>query len=61
MTALRIDVPCENPSPVLASVAQVDRVGVRTNSAHHMVLEFNGGARRESADLRPALPLTVRW
>lgn len=52
---------CELPSDPLRAV---QRMGVATFSqgeGHLLELTFDGGQRGESADLRPELPLILRW
>ena len=61
VTELRIFVPVENPTPVLETVSKVDRISLRTGTAHLLEVVFNHEKERQVRDLRPALPMVIRW
>jgi hypothetical protein len=61
LTGLRLHVPVARMSPALAAAAAVDRVDVVTKGDNLMELEFGGGRLGRSHDLRPDLPLVIRW
>ena len=61
VTGVRIGVPVARPSPTLNVFAQCEGVSVRLNEPHSMELVFNDGRDDMSKDLRPDLPLAVRW
>jgi len=61
VTELRIHVPVTNPSPVLNTVSRNERITFHYSSAHLLELIFNDESDGEMRDLRPALPLLIRW
>jgi len=61
LTALEITVPDSTPSAVLEEFAEMDKVTLGIGNDHHLDLVFNQHAGSQSADLRPALPLTISW
>jgi hypothetical protein len=61
LTGLRIDVPLRRPSRVLRTVASCAPLSLRPDRPHHLELEFNSALQQQFRDLRPELPLTVRW
>lgn len=61
VTALRVSIPVRKASPTLETVADCRHVALQPNRSHLMELEFNGGIEGKSSDLRPELPLIVRW
>lgn len=60
-TALEIEVPTENPSPVLQQFAAMEQVQIKPGHAHAMTMQFNGGAAGKCVNLTPALPLVLEW
>ena len=61
VTELRIHVPVDNPSSVLERIAQVDGIRIQTGSPHLLEIAFGNEAKGIQRDLRPRLPLVVRW
>ena len=61
VTELIISVPVEQPSPVLQSIAGCDGVTMRFGEPHCMEIEFRDGVEWQLKDLRPNLPLILRW
>jgi hypothetical protein len=61
VTSVRIGVPAASPSPVLAAVSGIGPLSVAAGQPHLMELQFNDGAAGREKDLRPALPLLIRW
>ena len=58
---LRIHVPIDRPSLVLETVSQINGISLRTGSAHMLELVLNNENDGKMKDLRPALPLIIRW
>jgi hypothetical protein len=61
VTGIRIGTPVTRPSEVLESMAALALVSFRLAAPHGMELTFNHGVQNRAADLRPHLPLRVRW
>lgn len=61
VTELIVSVPVGRPSVVLDTVARCDGITLRLNEPHGLELVFNHGETRQSKDMTPDLPLTVRW
>jgi hypothetical protein len=61
VTSVRIGVPATSPSPVLAAVRGVGLLSIALGQPHLMELQFNDGAAGQENDLRPELPLIIRW
>lgn len=61
VTSVRIGVPVTPPSPVLDAVSGIDPLSFAVGQPHLLELQFNAGAAGQEKDLRPALPLVVRW
>lgn len=61
VSELIISVSVEQPSPVLQTIAQCDGVSLRTGASHCMEIVFMDEVVGQSKDLRPDLPLIVRW
>lgn len=61
VTELRVCVPVTDPSPALRAVARMDRISLILGRPHCAELTFQQGEAGQSADLRPALPLVLRW
>jgi len=61
VTSVCVSTPATTMSPALARSSEVDRVNIRTGRDHLMEVEFGGGKNGESCDLRPELPLVIRW
>jgi len=61
LTELRISVPVSHPSVVLEAAAECDLVSIQLNEPHKMELVFNEAREGQVQDLRPAIPLVVRW
>jgi hypothetical protein len=49
------------PSPELAAVIAGGHLGCTHGDSHLLVLGFDGETRGACADLRPSLPLVLRW
>ena len=50
-----------SPSPAARAVAATGLLSFTSGDAHHLQLTFDAAASNRSADLRPALPLSLRW
>jgi len=61
VTEVRICLPSEHISPVLESIGECRRLSLISGEQHLMEVIFNGGRDYQSRDLRPSLPLIVRW
>jgi hypothetical protein len=61
LTELRIDVPTATASIALQTVAACVPINLRLERPHHLQLVFNAAQQGLQCDLRPDLPLTVRW
>lgn len=61
VTELRVHVPVDDPSPTLEAIARVASVSVRTGSDHLLEIVFGHEATGECRDLRPTLPVVLRW
>lgn len=61
VTSVRISVPATPPSPVLAAVSGIGQLSIAPGQPHLMELEFNEGAAGMERDIRPDLPLIIRW
>ena len=61
ISELRISVPVARPSSVLATIAQVERISLQLDEPHGMEVIFNEEEKGQFRDLRPRLPLIIRW
>ncbi len=61
VTGLRLHLPVAQPSTVLKAVGLVRGVSVLTGDDHLLEVIFNHQAKNRFRDLRPALPLIIRW
>jgi hypothetical protein len=61
VTALRVSVPATDRSAVLAAINGIGPLAIALGEPHLLELEFNGGAAGQARDIRPALPLIIRW
>jgi hypothetical protein len=61
VTEIGISVPVSQPSVVLETLAQCERISLRLNEPHRLEIVFNQGKQGNSRDLRPDLPLIIRW
>jgi hypothetical protein len=61
VTAIRVSVPANKPSTVLAAIDGVGPVSIASGEPHLLEIEFNEGAAGQARDIRPALPLLIRW
>lgn len=60
-TSAEFTVPGTQYSSVLQHFAEIDSVSVAGGAHHHLHLTFNSGKDSRTADLTPALPLTISW
>jgi len=61
LSSLRLTVPASTFSASLAHVAALDALHIRSGKEHLLEIEFANGASGTCADLRPQLPLLVRY
>lgn len=61
VTSIRIGMPATQPSAVLEAINGVGALSLALGEPHLMELEFNAGAAGQERDIRPALPLVIRW
>jgi hypothetical protein len=61
VSEVRLSVPVSRSSAVLQAVAKGPRVSLQLNAPHLLEVVFQRGERGECADLRPSLPLVLRW
>ena len=61
MTALRVDLPSAASSPVLDALETCDGLQLGRGRDHAMELTCGGGSAGRHSDLRPDLPLLIRW
>ena len=61
LTELRIHVPVSTPSNVLKRVSAVTPISLVTNAPHLLEIVFNNEIDGQLRDLRPDLPLLIRW
>jgi hypothetical protein len=61
LTELRIDIPLSAASIALQSVVECAPISLRFDRPHHIQLVFNAARQGQHCDLRPDLPMTVRW
>lgn len=61
LTSLDIDTLVQQPSSTLLDFETMDKVHIHSNKPHHAKLQFNQGAKNQSFDLTPDLPLTLEW
>jgi hypothetical protein len=61
LTELRIHIPGDEPSAALREIAELDGIRIKAGRPHLMELAFGHEARQERRDLRPRLPLILRW
>lgn len=61
VTGVTVSMPREQPSPTLEAIQDCPRLALRYGEPHLMQVEYNDWAASEVADLRPELPLIVRW
>ena len=58
---VRLATPATPGSAVLARLAAVERLEIVTGGEHSLEVSFAGAGPRRPVDLRPALPLRLRW
>ncbi len=61
VTAVSISLPLREVSPTLEAIATSGRVSLNLNKPHLMEVVFNEATERQTSDLRPSLPLLIRW
>ena len=61
VTELHISVPVNKPSEVLETVGRCERISLTPGAPHHVEIVFTDGRAGQSKDLRPGLPLCIRW
>jgi len=61
VTEVRISVPVIQPSSVLETIAQCERISLRLGEPHRMEIVFNDKKQGQFRDLEPELPLVLRW
>ena len=61
VTELRLHVPVDKPSSVLGAIAQVEGIRIQTGSPHLLEIVFGHEMEGKQRDLRPRLPLIIRW
>jgi len=61
LTEVSISVPVERPSQVLEFIAQCNRLTLIPGQSHCLDIVFNDAKDGQSRDLRPDLPLVIRW
>ncbi len=61
VTELLLHVPVNRPSSVLEAISQVEGIRIQEDSPHLLEIVFGHEAEGELRDLRPRLPLIVRW
>jgi hypothetical protein len=61
VTELRVHLPVTTPSDVLKCVSKVKQITLVTNAPHLLEVVFNNEIEGQLRDLRPVLPLLIRW
>ena len=61
VSEIRLSVPVTKVSPVLQALARLDRISLVPGAPHGIEVIFGRGEAGQSADLRPELPLLLRW
>lgn len=61
VTELRIHVPVSTPSATLKRISEVKQISLVTNAPHLLEVVFNDESEGQLRDLRPDLPLLIRW
>jgi len=61
VTQLRIHVPVSIPSDVLKRVSEIRQISLVANAPHLLEVVFNNEMKGQLRDLRPDLPLLIRW
>ena len=61
LSRLRIALPAASLSPALEAVARCERIEFELNTPHRMDILFGPGRSGMCRDLRPGLPLIIRW
>jgi hypothetical protein len=61
LTGAKLSSPVAALSPVLKDFARIPNLSLQSGMPHHLELEFNHATNAQSADLRPELPLSLRW
>jgi hypothetical protein len=61
VSSIRIGVPVNGPSAVLAAIDGVGPLSLALGEPHLLELAFNAGAAGQERDIRPTLPLIIRW
>jgi len=61
VTELRVSIPAVRPSLPLEAIADCERISLRLNEPHRMEIVFNEEEDGKLKDMRPALPLVIRW
>jgi hypothetical protein len=60
-TSIGIATPAAGRSPVTQAMAGLNLVALSFGSEYLLEVEFDGGASGRQADVRPDLPLVLRW
>ncbi len=61
LTSLEISLPVREPSTTLRHFETLKQLSLILDQPHGMSMTFNQGVSNQLADLRPELPLTIRW
>lgn len=61
VTKVHISVQVTQPSSVLEAIAQCERISLQLDGPHLMEVVFNEEQQGQYRDLRPGLPLVLRW
>ncbi len=61
VTEVRISLPSKRASSVLEKISLIERVSLISGEPHLMEVVFDEQQERQDRDLRPTLPLVIRW
>ena len=61
VSELRLSVPVIQPSSVLQAIEQIEGISLYLDEPHRMEIIFNEERLGQVKDLRPELPLIIRW
>ena len=61
VTDITVHVKTKDLSSVLELVDQADRINIQPGDEHLVICTFNNNVSGEEADMRPELPLVIRW
>ena len=61
LSELRVHVPVSRPSPALEQIGRTETISLVPGSAHLLEVVFDDEQAGQSRDLRPDLPLVIRW